>query len=60
MKKIKVMEIDKSSLPLKLWEKKRGVLEKFVVEKVSTIVLGRASPHDELLHKQPHIMLIQL
>jgi hypothetical protein len=45
------MEIDKSSLPLKLWNKKKGVLEKFVVEKASTIVLGRASPHDELLQK---------
>jgi hypothetical protein len=47
------MEIDKSSLPLKLWSKKKGVPKKFVVEKVSTTILGNASPHDELLHKQP-------
>jgi hypothetical protein len=49
------MEIDKNSLPMKLWNKKKRVLEKFIVEKVSTTVLGRSSPHDELLQKQlPH------
>jgi hypothetical protein len=47
------MGIDESSLPLKLWSKKKRVLEKFVVKKVSTIVLGKASPHDELLQNQP-------
>jgi hypothetical protein len=47
------MEIDESSPPLKLWSKKKGVPEKFAVERVSTTVLGRASPHDELLQKQP-------
>jgi len=47
------MEIDESSPPLKLWSKKKGVPEKFAVERVSTTVFGRASPHDELLQKQP-------
>jgi hypothetical protein len=43
------MEIDKNLLPMKLWSKKKGVLEKFTMEKASTIVFGRTSPHDELL-----------
>ncbi len=47
------MEIDKNLLPMKLWSKKKGVLEKFTMEKASTIVFGRTSPHDELLQKQP-------
>jgi hypothetical protein len=36
-----------------LWSKKKGILEKFAIKKVSTTILGRASPHDELLQRQP-------
>ncbi|CAK9220289.1 unnamed protein product [Sphagnum troendelagicum] len=44
------MEIDESSPPLKLWSKKKGVPEKFAVERVSTTVLGRASPRSLRFH----------